>query len=161
MLASKTKHIVFGSGNAGGADEFLAKGIPEIDPTQYQVITNYDGHRYANASACESISLDDINLAMEPDVMYSSKENAKVKGLIAAFENGQNKKLSTRANYLIRETIKVNSAKAGIEPATFGLFYNDLKDTKTGGASHTMKICDLKKAPYVDQKTWKKRLGLR
>jgi len=158
LLASRTKHIVFRSGNAGGADEFFAKGILEIDATRFQVITPYGGHRGSDSADYQTISLDEINLAKEPDVLYSSKQNAKAKGLIEAFESGLNKKLSSKASYLIRDTVKVTGTKAGIAPATFGIFYDDLRDPKTGGTGHTMKMCDLKRVPYVDQRTWKKWL---
>jgi hypothetical protein len=160
LLASKSKHIVFRSGNAAGADEFFAKGILEIDAARFQVITPYGGHRGSDSADYQSISLDEINLAKEPDVMYSSKQNAKAKGLIEAFENGQNKKLSSKASYLIRDTIKVTGTKTGIAPASFGIFYDDLRDPKSGGTGHTMKMCELKRVPYVDQRTWKKWLEL-
>jgi hypothetical protein len=158
LLASKTKHIIFRSGNAGGADEYFAKGVLEVDPKRFQVIIPYGGHRGSNSADYQTISLDEINLAKEPDVMYSSKQNAKVKGLIEAFENGMNKKLSSKASYLIRDTIKVTGTKAGLAAAAFGIFYDDLRDPKSGGTGHTMKICEMKRVPYVDQRTWKKWL---
>jgi len=58
-----------------------------------------------------------------------------------------------KAAYIIRDTIKVIGA-GNIKPATFGIFYDDLKNPLSGGTGHTMSVCKVNNIPLVDQKDW-------
>ncbi len=45
LLASKTKRMMFRSGNAEGSDQLFSDGVTAVDYKRLQVITPYSGHR--------------------------------------------------------------------------------------------------------------------
>jgi hypothetical protein len=153
LLASKTKKMSFRSGNADGADHYFSIGIASVDKERLQVITPYTGHRQKTNQAYETISLDDINLAAESEVVYQSKSNKKTEKLIDQYVSGIKNKYSIKAAYIIRDTIKAIGT-ADIKPASVGLFYDDLENPMTGGTGHTMKICMQNNIPVIDQREW-------
>ena len=63
-----------------------------------------------------------------------------------------------KAAYIIRDTIKVTGTST-IKTANFALFYDDLKNPKSGGTGHTMNICEMNNVEYVDQRIWMKWLN--
>lgn len=65
----------FRSGNADGADFYFSKGVLQVAPDRLQVITPYKNHRQKKNKANETISLDQIDLLNEPEVVYQSKNN--------------------------------------------------------------------------------------
>ncbi len=157
ILVTKTKHVKFRSGNADGSDYYFSLGVSSVDKSRLQVITPYTGHRQKTNQAYNTISLDEINVAAEPDVVYQSKSNKKTEKLVDQYISGARDRYSIKAAYIIRDTIKaIGTGK--IKPATFGIFYDDLDNPKTGGTGHTMKICEQNNIPIIDQKTWLKWL---
>jgi hypothetical protein len=157
LLATKTKYMIFRSGNAEGSDQFFSEGVAEIDKSRLQVITPYTGHRQKTNQAFETISLDEINVADEPEVVYQSKSNKKTEKLIDQYISGARDRFSIKAAYIIRDTIKAIGTD-DIKPATFGIFYDDLDKPKEGGTGHTMKVCEQNNIPIIDQKIWFKWL---
>jgi len=157
ILASKTEKMAFRSGNAEGADQLFSEGVIAVDGKRLQVITPYYGHRQKTNKAYETISLDDINIAAEPEVLYQSKSNKKTESLISKFVSGDKNRLTIKAAYIIRDTIKAIGADE-IKPAAFGIFYDDLENPGAGGTGHTMNVCRHNNIPIIDQKTWFKWL---
>ena len=153
MLAVKTKHILFRSGNAAGSDEYFSAGVAEVDAKRLQVITPYSGHRKKTNKAYETVSLDQIDIAAEPEVIYQSKQNKKTEKLIDKYVGGARDRYSIKAAYIIRDTIKVLGTET-LEPATFGLFYDDLENPKSGGTGHTINVCEQNDIPVIDQRVW-------
>ena len=153
LLASETKYMLFRSGNANGADYYFSLGVASVNNTRLQVITPYTDHRQKTNQAYKTISLDDINIAAEPDVIYQSKKNKKTEKFIDQYVSGDKNRFSIKSAYIIRDTIKVIGAK-NIPPATFGIFYDDLSNPQTGGTGHTMKTCEQNKIPMIDQSIW-------
>jgi hypothetical protein len=153
LLASKTKKMLFRSGNAEGADQFFSDGVTKVNPQRLQVITPYAGHRQKTNNAYDTISLDDINISSESEVLYQSKNNKKTNNLIDKYASGEKNRYTIKAAYIIRDTIKAIGTSQ-IKPATFGIFYDDLDNPKTGGTGHTMNICEQNKIPIIDQNTW-------
>ena len=153
VIASLTAKIIFRSGNAPGADHFFSVGVASVDKKRLEVIIPYTGHRKDKEQAGYSFSLDDINLAAEPEVIYQSKRNKKTAGLINRFVTGERTSYSMKAAYIIRDTVKVLGA-ATIKPATFGIFYDNLDHPGEGGTGHTMSVCKANNIPYIDQRTW-------
>src|SRR5687767_9136863 len=82
LLTTKTKKILFRSGNADGADHYFSLGVSSVDKSRLQVITPYTGHRNKTNEAYETISLDDINIAAEDEVVYQTKQNKKSEKLV-------------------------------------------------------------------------------
>jgi hypothetical protein len=157
LLAVKTKRMTFRSGNAEGSDQLFSDGITAVDNKRLQVITPYSGHRQKTNQAYETISLDDINISAEPEVLYQSKSNKKTKNLIDKFVSGEKNRFSIKAAYIIRDTIKAIGTE-GVKPSTFAIFYDDLENPLSGGTGHTMDICKKNNIPIIDQKTWFKWL---
>jgi len=157
LLASNTSKMIFRSGNADGADYYFSTGVSAVDNSRLQVITPYTGHRQKSNQAYETISLDEINIVTDTEVVYQSKSNKKTEKLIDRYISGSRDRYSIKAAYIIRDTIKVIGTK-GIKPATFGIFYDDLDKPKQGGTGHTMKLCEQNNIPIIDQKIWFKWL---
>lgn len=153
LLASKTKKMIFRSGNAEGADQYFSDGVTSLNPKRLQVIVPYSGHRQKTNNAYDTISLDNINIISEPLVLYQSKNNKKTNNLIDKYASGEKNRFTIKAAYIIRDTIKAIGTSQ-IKPATFGIFYDDLNNPKTGGTGHTMNICEQNMIPIIDQNTW-------
>lgn len=158
LLASSTKNMIFRSGNANGSDQLFSDGVTAVDNKRLQVITPYSGHRKKTNQAYETISLDEINIAAEPKVVYQSKSNKKTEKLIDQYVSGDRNRYAIKAAYIIRDTIKATGTEE-IKPATFGIFYDDLDKPMTGGTGHTMNVCKQNDIPIIDQKTWFKWLA--
>lgn len=153
LLANRTTNMIFRSGNAQGSDQLFSRGVTAVDNKRLQVITPYAGHREKTNQAYETISLDDINLGAEDEVVYQSKSNKKTENLIDRFVAGNKNRYTIKAAYIIRDTVKAIGA-GEITPANFGIFYDDLNDPMSGGTGHTMNICLNNKIPIIDQKKW-------
>ncbi len=153
LLASKTNHIVFRSGNAEGADELFSKGVTEINPNRLQVITPYARHRRKDNVGGYTISLDAIDLAEEPEIVYHSKANKKNERIIEKYAAGERNRNAIKAAYLIRDTIKAIGTHS-IKPTSLGIFYDDLDKPRQGGTGHTMNVCMTNGIPIIDQTVW-------
>jgi hypothetical protein len=153
LLASKTKKMIFRSGNAEGADQYFSDGVTSLNPKRLQVIVPYSGHRQKTNNAYDTISLDDINITSESLVLYQSKNNKKTNNLIDKYASGEKNRFTIKAAYIIRDTIKAIGTSQ-IKPATFGIFYDDLNNPKIGGTGHTMNVCEQNNIPVIDQSTW-------
>lgn len=157
LLTTQTKRIIFRSGNAQGADYFFSLGVSSVDKKRLQVITPYTGHRQKNNQAYETFSLDEVNLAEEPEVVYQSKNNKKTEPLIDKFVGGIKNNYSIKAAYIIRDTIKVIGT-GNINRASFSIFYEDLQNPMAGGTGHTMRVCEQNGVPFITQTVWFKWL---
>lgn len=153
LLAERTTHLLFRSGNASGSDYLFSEGVAAIAKKRLQVITPYTGHRQQTNNAYETIALDTLDLAAEPDLIYQSKNNKKTETLIDRYVAGDKNPYTIKAAYIIRDTVKVLGAN-GIPPANFGIFYDDLQDPMNGGTGHTMRVCRQNNIPMVDQTIW-------
>ena len=153
LLVAKTSKMIFRSGNAEGSDQLFSDPISLVDNKRLQVITPYSGHRQKSNQAYKTYSLDNINLAAEPEVIYHSKSNKKTEKLIDQYVSGNNNRYTIKAAYIIRDTIKAIGTDE-IKPATFGIFYDDLTNPKTGGTGHTMNVCLENNISIIDQITW-------
>ena len=153
LLAANTKHILFRSGNAKGADLYFSTGVSRMNPKRLQVIVPYSGHRKKENAAYDTVSLDNIDLAQEPKIVYQSKKNKKTEKLIDKFVSGDKNRFTIKAAYIIRDTVKVIGSTE-TPPASFAIFYDDLQNPKSGGTGHTMNVCEINGVDYVDQGVW-------
>lgn len=153
LLARETRYMTFRSGNAKGADHLFSDGISSVDGSRLQVITPYAGHRQKVNVACQTISLDEIDIASEPQLVYQSRSNKRMRILIDQYVAGGRDRYSIKAACIIRDTLKAVGTSE-IKPANFGIFYDDLKSPRTGGAGNTMSICEQIGIPVIDQNIW-------
>jgi hypothetical protein len=156
FLALNLPRAKFRSGNADGADFYFSQGVLQVAPERLQVITPYDNHRHKANNAYETISLDQINLLKEPEVIYLSKNNKKTKSLINKYVGGAKDRFAIKAAYIIRDTVKVTGTNSGIPPVNFAFFYDDELNPKTGGTGHTMEVCEINKVSYLTHPAWSK-----
>jgi len=122
-----------------------------------QVITPYTGHRKKTNQAYETVSLDNIDMASDHEIVYQSKIDKKNNKLIDRYVSGERDRFAIKAAYLIRDTVKAIGTDE-IGPATFGLFYDDLENPLAGGTGHTMKVCKENDIPILNQEAWFKWL---
>lgn len=145
--------MIFRSGNAAGSDQFFSDGVAAIDSKRLQVIIPYAGHRQKTNKAYDTISLDDINVAADQEVVHQSEGNKKTEKLIDQFVSGDKNRYTIKAAYIIRDTVKAIGTEE-IKPATFGIFYDDLNNQRSGGTEHTMNVCEQNNIPVIDQTVW-------
>ena len=62
VLAERTRHCRFRSGNAGGADDWFSKGVAAVDADRLEVITPYASHRAKQNLAGHSYPVDALLL---------------------------------------------------------------------------------------------------
>lgn len=152
-LAERTKHMIFRSGNAKGADEYFSRGVVSVDAECLQVVSPYKDHRKAYNQAGTIYSLDDIDLAEEPELIYESRQNKKTLKLIDRYVSGDRDPYAMKSAYIIRDTVKVLGSKE-ISRASAGIFYDDLQRPMAGGTGHTMKVCQRAGVLTLDQTVW-------
>jgi hypothetical protein len=153
LLASQTKYILFRSGNAPGSDELFTKGVTSFCSSRIQLIKPYKNHRRKHHEGVESISLDELRIASEPEVIFHSKKDSNTNQLVERYVQGLKDSNSMKAAYIIRDAIKVLGTKT-LMPASFAIFYDDLNNPRDGGTGHTMRICENKLLPHINQETW-------
>lgn len=152
LLTQKTRFVIFRGGNAKGADFHFSEGVACVDHMRLQVITPYIGHRQKVNKAYSTISLDEVDLAIEPEVVYQTKNKNNEK-LVEQFVSGKRDRNSIKAAYLLRDTVKVLGAK-DLPPATFAIFYDDLENPENGGTGHTIEVCRENNTPFINQSVW-------
>lgn len=153
LLAKSSEHLLFRSGNASGADDLYAAGVKKVDSARLQLITPYDKHRKAAYEGSDVVSLDSINLAAEPQVVYGSQTHQSTEKLVDEYITGVRNRFTVKAAYIIRDTVKVLGTN-NIPPASFAIFYDDLNNPSSGGTGHTMNVCRMNNVPFVDQRGW-------
>jgi hypothetical protein len=152
-ICSKTKHIIFRTGNADGADLYFGMGVASIDPSRLQTILPYKGHRKKQNQSNYQISLDEIDLLNEPELIYYSKKNKKTEKIIDKYLNGEENKYVIKAAYIIRDTLMVLGNK-NVKATSFAFFYDDLLQPRLGGTGHTINICEQNSIPHCNQLIW-------
>lgn len=148
-LASISRHMIFRSGNAAGADDLFCQGVAAVDPERIHVIKPYKGHHKQNTY--HNYSLDQIDLLMEPAVVEYSRKH--MPGAVNEYMSGKKHRNAAKAAYIIRDTVKVLGTSS-IPRATFGIFYDDLDAPMEGGTGHTMRVCLAEGVPVIDQQVW-------
>ena len=92
-------------------------------------------------------------MATEPDVVYQTQNNKKTEKLSDQYSIGKRDRFLIKTAYIIRDTIKAIRTDK-IKPVSFGVFYDDLDDLRSGGTGHTKKVCEQSNIPINNQKIW-------
>lgn len=153
-LCSVMKYARFRSGNASGSDELFAQGVSKVDASRMEMILPYSGHRKQKSQGYATHSLDNLDLAAEPEITYHTRSNRRNVKLIDDYVNGINTHVTIKAAYLLRDTVKVIGSQSGIPKADFALFYDDLNNPGSGGTGHTMMVCRNNHVPFINQTIW-------
>lgn len=153
LIAKKSKYLIARSGNADGADFYFSNGFSEIAKERLEVIVPSKGHRKKQNVAGRTYNLDEFNFLKEDNVIYETNKNAKNKSLVNLYVDGVKNRISAKAPYLIRDTMKVVGHNE-IEKCSFAIFYDDLENPEQGGTGHTMLVCKNNNVPYINQSVW-------
>lgn len=153
LLCTVSKHIVFRSGNADGADYYFSLGVSAVDKNRLQVIAPYANHRAKSNLAGYTLNIDEINLLEEPNLVQQSFVDNKNQKIIKNYASGLRQGFNRNAAYLIRDTAKVIGA-GPFKAADFAFFYDDLEKPMSGGTGHTMKVCIANNVPLLTQEVW-------
>jgi len=153
LLANSTQHMRFRSGNAPGADALFTEGVAAVAPERIELILPYTKHRQAQAQNLKQVSMDDISLMEEPGLIYETKKNKKMAGLVDRYAQGNRDQYAMKAAYILRDTVKVMGSK-DLSPIRAGVFYDDLNHPNQGGTGHTMNVCRNHEIPIFTQQIW-------
>ena len=156
-LAEELPDCFFGNGNAKGADELFAQGVSLVAPERLQLILPYRTHRKENIkNSAYTCSLDDVNIALEPELVYQTKETTKIdNALIDSYINGKKNYLTVKVPYLMRDTLKViGSNTLNLDKASIGIFYDDIENPGSGGTGFTMRVCEKNGVWVITQESW-------
>lgn len=153
-LAIGFPNLRFRSGNAEGADQAFAEGVAAIDPSRLQIIAPYAGHRRKDRYAeAEYESPESLTQLQEAEVVARTA-SASPKNIRLLEKRGQPGPLGVKADYLLRDTMKVLGHGRRFPKPAFALFYVDLSDPFAGGTGHTIRVCEQEGVPYVFQDVW-------
>jgi hypothetical protein len=154
QLAESTRWMRFRSGNAPGADALFTAGVAAIAPDRMELILPYAKHRRAHAQNVKQVSMDEISLLEEPRLIYETKKNKKMAGLVDRYAQGNRDAYAMKAAYILRDTVKVLGIK-DLSPIRAGVFYDDLNHPNQGGTGHTMNVCRNHEIPIFTQQIWR------
>ena len=160
FLAARFPKALFRSGNATGSDEAFSKGIVAVDATRLQAIAPYKTHRMKARFEGASYAYPDALSAEQRDQMVSKTALASPKSLSLMAQLGKKGPLAAKADYLLRDTMKVIGFSEVFPKATAALFYVDLDSPMDGGTGHTIRVCQNAGILVVYQNEWKQWLGL-
>ncbi|MEX1119474.1 MAG: hypothetical protein WEB60_11855 [Terrimicrobiaceae bacterium] len=151
LLAMCFPNMHFRSGNASGSDEAFAQGVGQHDPTRLELFIPYGGHRQAATAgalcvAADSLTDADRSIVAEATVAASPRN----RGLV----NSRSPRLQAKANYLLRDTLKVTGYGSGFAAPVAGIFYADPSDPMAGGTGHTIRVCQNHSVPVILQHDW-------
>jgi len=153
-LARCFPQLRFRSGNATGSDESFAEGVAAVDASRLQIVLPYESHRIrsrfpgAAYTSPESCPPDVLEKILHKTVEASPQN----KGLIA--KRHRNRQLAVKADYLIRDTLKVLGNGADVPKPICALFYVNPEDPMEGGTGHTIRVCRMEGVPVVFQNDW-------
>ena len=160
FLAARFPKALFRSGNATGSDEAFSKGIVAVNATRLQAIAPYKTHRMKARFEGASYAYPDALSAEQRDQMVSKTALASPKSLSLMAQLGKKGPLAAKADYLLRDTMKVIGFSEVFPKATAALFYVDLDSPMDGGTGHTIRVCQNAGILVVYQNEWRQWIGL-
>ena len=154
-LAERFPHARFRSGNATGSDEAFSDGVISHSPSRLEVFAPTQSHR-AKKRHSEVTYLSPKDLSDDEEQHLAELTNqATPKNERLINMRDKNPRLKSKANYLIRDTLKVvGSEQLGYKKPALALFFVDLEDEMAGGTGHTIRVCQNNKIPYLTQQDW-------
>jgi hypothetical protein len=156
LLAERSNHMTFRSGNADGADQFFTQGVGEVDKSRIEVFTPYATHKQGNRRGYNAFSLEEVDVVNEPTLVEQAKENKNTKYGVEQYVKGASKgKTVANGALILRSTLMVTGASNPfVQSANFAIFYVDKTSVKSGGTGHTIQVCKNLNVPHIDQDTW-------
>ncbi len=159
LLAENTQHIIYRSGNASGADNYFSKGFYGKFASRFEVVIPYDGHRKEDSHGFKIINIEDYQLDLRDKLVKETMKNRQNKDMFYTYIGGERNRMSIKAAYLLRDTLKILGFPPSVKGASFALFYDDLRKPEIGGTGHTINICRNNFVPFINQQIWFHWLG--
>lgn len=152
LIASKTKHLKFRSGNAKGADDLFISGVNMVSPNKVELILPYKNHRRNASQYSSRFNVEDYILNDVSPVIEYAKQNSDFR-LIERYMNGVNDRYIQNAKYTLRNTLLVLGADQ-LQKATCCIYYDDLEKSLNGGTGYTVKLCQELQINSFNQTQW-------
>jgi hypothetical protein len=153
-LAQRYPRLKFRSGNATGTDDAFSAGVAQVDASRLQVIAPYPSHRtgfrYPNATYDSPKTLTEVQ---EAAAIYKTVEASPYTQRLIEMRGGHGP-LGAKANYLIRDTMKVLGHSIKFPRPICALFFIDQNDSMAGGTGHTIRVCQQEGVRYAFQDSW-------
>ena len=122
-----------------GSDYYFSEGVAEVDPSRLEVLTPYTGH-HKNLLLTENvISLEDVDLAKEPKVIYETRKNKKTRGLVDPYLDGNKAGYVKKVAYIFPGYDQGDRLQKFRQPS-YAIFYDDL-DSPGGPYEALLQIC--------------------
>ena len=157
LLARRYPAARFRTGNASGADEAFAEGVAVVDPTRLEYVLPTAGmRRKSRVPGAYAMSLRDV-----PEIrgvaQWTNRATPRNERLVDRYlDDGGRSRLSAKAAYLLRDTVKVvGSTTLALPAATAGVFYANPSDPMKGGTGHTIRVCRDHGVPVVLADVWR------
>ena len=158
-LAERLPGGTFRSGNAEGTDTAFSEGVTSVDPARMQYVMTHPGMgRKRRHPAARAVSLDQLSPTRVDTIGQATVEASpdSVRLVQSWKERGGKGPLAGKAQYLLRDTLKVvGAAELDLEPAIAGIFYVNQADPISGGTGHTIRVCRQQGVPVVMQDAWR------
>ena len=159
-LCAEFPRAVFRSGNAEGADAVFAGAVAGCNPGRLElVLPNVGMGRARRPPGARCLSLDNLPESELEHVVNLTRKAGRDAGRLGEHylkqRNGPSSAASSKAAYLLRDTLKVvGSEVLGLAPTTMGIFFVNENQPNGGGTGHTVRVCELNGVPVATQWEW-------
>ena len=153
-LALKFSRLCFRSGNATGSDEAFSGGVASVDPSRLEIVAPYADHRKNERHAGAFYTSPEILTPeqardIESQSIQASPQNRRIIGM-----RGKKGPLGAKADYLVRDTMKVIGVPGRFAKPICALFFVNLADPMEGGTGHSIRVCQQEGVPVIFQDKW-------
>ena len=159
-LCAEFPRAVFRSGNAEGTDAVFADAVAACDPARLELVLPHEGmgrKRRPPGARCVALkAMSDADLTRVVAVTRQAGRDAgRLGDYYLAHRNGPSSAATSKATYLLRDTLKVTGSEAlGLAPAALGIFFVNDADPTGGGTGHTIRVCEVLGVPAITQAEW-------
>ncbi len=159
-LCAEFPRAVFRSGNAEGTDAVFADAVAACDPARLELALPHEGMgRKRRPPGARCVALKAMSEADLTRVVAVTRQAGRDAGRLGdyylAHRNGPSSAATSKATYLLRDTLKVTGSEAlGLAPAALGIFFVNDADPTGGGTGHTIRVCEVLGVPLATQAEW-------
>ena len=157
FLSSSLPTAVFRSGNAQGSDSYFFHALAAENPERLEYILPYpDSGKKRIPPLAQVFSLEDLNQEETAAVVKKTlSASPDLEGLVQMFLARGRNRVTVKAMYLLRDTLKVIGAPSlHLPPADFGFFFVNPEKPLSGGTGHTIRVCQKMNVPVFTQNDW-------
>ena len=154
FLAPRFPKARFRSGNATGSDEAFSKGVAAVDAARLQVVAPYRNHRKNARFEGATYQYPDTLSPIQVEQIVAKTVLASPKSSSLMGQLGKTGRLAAKADYLLRDTLKVVGFSEEFPKITAALFYVDQDSPMDGGTGHTIRVCQKEGIAVAFQNEW-------